>query len=105
MAIQRTQLVTGTLPFVLRILGEETAVRLLLTLKIGERRFGELHKTVGGSTKTVVSRLRALERDGLVTRTLYAEVPPRAVYALTDKGRELAAIAEGLADWERSWRS
>ncbi len=107
MVPQRAQLVQAnavTLPeSTLALLGDAVATRVLVLLARGEQRFGTLHTTIGGSTKTVVARLKGLERAGLVTRTLYAEVPPRAVYRITDKGRELTAIVEGIADWERSW--
>jgi len=108
MVPQRAQLVQTnavTLPeSTLVLLGDAVASRVLVTLTHGEQRFGALHTAVGGSTKTVVARLKDLERAGLVTRTLYAEVPPRAVYRITDKGRELTAIIEGIADWEQSWQ-
>ena len=108
MVPQRAQLVqtsTVTLPeSTLALLGDTVAARVLVTLARGEQRFGALHTAVGGSTKTIVARLKELERAGLVTRTLYAEVPPRAVYRITDKGRELTAIIEGIADWEQSWQ-
>jgi len=107
MVPQRAQLVQTsavTLPEnTLALLGDLVAARILVTLARGEQRFGVLHETIGGSTKTIVARLKGLERAGLVTRTLYAEVPPRAVYRITGKGRELTAILEGIADWERSW--
>jgi DNA-binding HxlR family transcriptional regulator len=98
---QQIALPAGTL----RLIGDTLAVQLLNALAIQELRFGELQRIVPKkSTKTVAARLKSLERAGLLTRTLYAEVPPRAVYRITDKGRELTTIVAGIADWENSWR-
>ncbi len=109
MATQHSRLVAtqaSLLPVVtLQILGDTISMRLLVALTAHEQRFGDLCKALpNASTKTLSSRLKSLANAGLVTRTLYAEVPPRAEYALTDKGRELLAIAQGLTEWERSWR-
>ena len=109
MASQHTRLVnpqTSLLPATaLQFLGDAVSMRVLVALATQERRFGDLCSVVSRtSTKTLSSRLKRLANAGLVTRTLYAEVPPRAEYALTDKGRELLAIVQGISDWERSWR-
>lgn len=68
---------------------------VILALSAGTLRFGELRERVGGvAPKVLTQTLRALERDGLVTRTVYAEVPPRVEYTLTDLG---ASLREPLA--------
>lgn len=66
----------------------------------GARRFVELQRSLDGITaKTLTERLRQLERDGLVTRQYYAEVPPRVEYEITDLGRSLAPVFAALATW------
>ena len=75
---------------------------ILLTLhNDGRLRFVELHRRIGGVTaKVLTDRLRRLERDGLVTRTYFAEVPPRAEYEITELGRSLGPVFATLADWQ-----
>lgn len=67
-------------------------------------RFGALRAAVGPvSAKTLTRQLRALEEDGIVTRTVFARVPPRVEYALTDEGRGLARIAEAMNAWSSTY--
>lgn len=64
------------------------------------RRFGELLKAIKSlSQKTLTNNLRELEADGLVTRTAYAEIPPRVEYAITPKGLSLLPILESMCAW------
>lgn len=66
----------------------------------GTLRFNELHKTIGDvSQKMLTVTLRTLEADGLVSREIYAEVPPRVEYSLTDLGESLLPIIDQLSDW------
>ncbi|MEV1167860.1 helix-turn-helix domain-containing protein [Nonomuraea sp. NPDC049784] len=66
----------------------------------GPRRFNELRRTVPGiSQRMLTATLRVLEHDGLVTRSVYAEVPPRVDYELTPLGRTLLERVWGLIDW------
>jgi DNA-binding HxlR family transcriptional regulator len=66
----------------------------------GRQRFSNLRDLVGDITaKVLTQRLRQLERDGLVTRTLYAEVPLRVEYEITELGRSLAPVFATLATW------
>lgn len=72
-------------------------VRELLT---GTKRFGELRTALPGiSPKTLTDRLRTLEAQGVVTRTAYAEIPPRVEYALTAYGRTLEDVLCAMAAW------
>ncbi len=65
-------------------------------------RFGALRRSLGGiSARTLTDRLRHLEAEGVVTRTVYAEVPPRVEYALTARGRSLQPVLESMAAWGR----
>jgi len=83
-----------------RVLDGKWTVRVIRGLLGGTRRFSELRSSLEGiSPKTLTDRLRALERHGLVHRELYAEVPPRAEYSLTARGRDLAPALVALAAW------
>jgi DNA-binding HxlR family transcriptional regulator len=97
------QLVLDSLPMAtLEILKDAACVHLLVRMQT-PKRFGELLKIANGSSKTLSKRLKLLESNGLVSRTLYAEVPPRTVYSLTPKAHELLQLLSGIAAWERSW--
>ena len=66
----------------------------------GTRRFSELRASLRGiSPKTLTDRLRALEDHGLVDRVMYAEIPPRVEYTLTERGRALRPVLDALATW------
>nr|WP_294947434.1 helix-turn-helix domain-containing protein [uncultured Mucilaginibacter sp.] len=67
------------------------------------KRFGELHKSVPGVALKVLSRhLKELESDGIINRVVFAEVPPRVEYSLTEKGRSLTNIMQLLAQWSET---
>ncbi|MEV1142266.1 helix-turn-helix domain-containing protein [Micromonospora sp. NPDC049799] len=85
---------------VLDRIGDRWSVLVVLTLAGGTKRYGELAQRIDGvSQKMLTQTLRALERDGLVTRTAHATVPPRVDYALTDLGRSLLDLLSGLRSW------
>lgn len=85
---------------VLDRIGDRWSVLVLLLLSDGTHRFGQLARAIGGiSQKMLTQTLRGLERDGLVTRTVYAEVPPRVEYDLTELGRSLHGVVDALIDW------
>lgn len=70
------------------------------TLRSGPLRFGELEQAAAGiSLRMLTLTLRRLVDDGLVTRTAYAEVPPRVEYELTELGRSLVPLVTALAEW------
>lgn len=72
-------------------------VRELLT---GPRRFGELRSALGNpSAKTLTERLRMLEYQGLLTRTVHPEIPPRVVYELTEQGHSLQPVLHAMLRW------
>ncbi|GLY88445.1 winged helix-turn-helix transcriptional regulator [Actinoallomurus iriomotensis] len=85
---------------VLDRIGDRWTVLILLTLRDGPRRFTELRRKVNGVTPKVLTQtLRAMERDGLVTREVYAEVPPRVEYTLTALGMSLQTPIQAITDW------
>jgi DNA-binding HxlR family transcriptional regulator len=66
----------------------------------GTRRFSELRNALAGvSPKTLTDRLRSLEQDGVVDRVMYAEIPPRVEYSLTERGRRLEPVLSALGHW------
>ena len=73
---------------------------ILRELFQGTRRFGELRMTLRGiSPKTMTERLRFLEDQGVVQRTIYPEIPPKVEYSLTERGRKAWPVIEALRDW------
>jgi len=81
-------------------IGDKWSLLVIGTLHGGPLRFGELQQAVDGiSQRMLTLTLRHLERDGLATRTAYAEVPPRVEYELTGLGPTLIPAVQALADW------
>ena len=89
--------VVGT---VLARVGDKWSILVVMTLNDGPRRFNELKRTIGGiSQRMLTFTLRGLERDGLVSRTVYPTIPPRVDYELTDLGRSLQKPVQALGAW------
>lgn len=86
-----------------RVLDGRWTILVVRDLLGGTRRFTDLRRSLGDvSPKTLTDRLRQLEDAGLVHREIYAEVPPRVEYSLTDEGRALEPVLQSLAAWGRS---
>jgi DNA-binding HxlR family transcriptional regulator len=100
--LPRFDVMTATCPSrtsLARIANKWTAM-VVIALADGRMRFGDIRSAVDGiSGKVLTETLRDLERDGLVTRQVFAEVPPRVEYELTDLGRTLHAPLEALGRW------
>ncbi|WP_455668288.1 winged helix-turn-helix transcriptional regulator [Phocaeicola sp.] len=94
---------TGNCPVrnVLCRLGDKWSMLVLITLNAnGTMRFNDIHKTIADvSQRMLTVTLRTLEADGLVNRKVYAEVPPRVEYELTERGKSLIPHIEGLVVW------
>jgi DNA-binding HxlR family transcriptional regulator len=85
---------------ILSRVGDKWSVLVVMTLAKGPQRFSELRDKIGGiSQKMLTTTLRGLERDGLVTRTIYPTIPPRVDYELTDLGRDLTVPVIALGQW------
>jgi DNA-binding HxlR family transcriptional regulator len=81
-------------------IADKWTVLIVRRLSGGTMRFAELRRAVDGiSQKVLTNALRGLERDGLVTRRIYASVPPRVEYSLTDLGRSLCGLVAGICGW------
>ena len=84
----------------LALLGQRWPVLVLQVLVGGPLRFNELRRSVAPVTQRMLSAsLRGLERDGLITRTVYPSVPPKVEYELTEAGRTLNTALQNLGDW------
>ena len=84
----------------LLVLDGKWSTLIIRELLWGPKRFGELRAALGiSSPKTLTERLRILEHQGVLTRTVHAEVPPRVVYALTGRGESFRSVLEAMAAW------
>jgi len=85
---------------VLARIGDKWSVLVVTRLGSGSMRFNELRRAIGGiSQRMLTLTLRGLERDGLVTRTVFPTIPPRVDYALTSLGRDLLEPVSALGEW------
>ncbi len=90
----------------LTLIGDKWKVLILRDLMGGTKRFGELKKSVGNvSQKVLTAQLRAMEQSGLVHREVYAEVPPRVEYSLTELGRSLKPILDSMWAWGEEYKA
>ncbi len=90
----------------LTLIGDKWKVLILRDLMPGTKRFGELKKSIGNvSQKVLTAQLRAMEESGLLTRTVYAEVPPRVEYTLTALGKSLKPILDALWNWGEEYKA
>lgn len=90
----------------LTLIGDKWKVLILRDLMPGTKRFGELKKSIGSvSQKVLTAQLRDMEESGLLTRTVYAEVPPRVEYRLTDLGRSLEPILDAMRNWGEAYKA
>ena len=89
------------MPSIAQLIGGKWKLIILQILIFqGTKRFNELRRAIDGVTQTMLtSQLRALERDGLVTRKIYPEVPPRVEYSATQRARDLQDVFLAMHDW------
>ena len=89
----------------LTLISDKWKVLILRDLLSGTKRFGELKKSIGHVTqKVLTAQLRQMEESGLLTRTVYAEVPPRVEYTLTDLGYSLKPILDAMWAWGENYK-
>ncbi len=89
----------------LSLISDKWKILIIRDLNSGTKRFGELKKSVNGiSQKMLTSNLRQMEESGLVTRKVYAEVPPKVEYTLTDLGESLEPVLNALANWGKQYK-
>lgn len=89
----------------LTLISDKWKVLILRDLLPGTKRFGELRRSVGQvSQKVLTAQLRQMEESGLVSRKVYAEVPPRVEYSLTELGRSLWPILDAMKAWGENYK-
>lgn len=89
----------------LMMLNSKWKVLIIRELLTGTKRFGELKKSVGTITqKVLTSNLRDMEELGIVERKVFAQIPPRVDYTLTDVGYSLAVVLDSMAEWGTAYR-
>lgn len=87
------------------LIGDKWKVLIIRDLLTGTKRFGELKKSLNGITqKVLTNNLRQMEASGLVNKKVYAEVPPRVEYSLTETGWSLKPILDSMVVWGNSYR-
>lgn len=87
----------------LKVIGSKWTMLLLHSMFDGKKRFGELQRALPGiSPKTLSQRLQELEQEGLITKTIFAEVPLHVEYNLTEKGKSLKGVFSSLSKWGKT---
>lgn len=90
----------------LTLISDKWKVLILRDLMPGTRRFGELKKSLGTvSQKVLTAQLREMEGNGLLTRTVYPEVPPRVEYTLTELGYSLKPVLDAMQSWGEAYKN
>lgn len=89
-----------------QLIGNKWKLLIIRNLRMEDKqRFNQLLKTIPGiSQKVLTENLRAMEADGLITRTVYPEVPPRVEYALSDLGNSMRPIMDAMDIWGRNYQ-
>lgn len=90
----------------LTLISDKWKVLILRDLMPGTKRFGELKKSIGHvSQKVLTAQLRQMEASGLVSRKVYAEVPPRVEYTLTELGYSLKPVLDAMWSWGEAYKA
>lgn len=90
----------------LSLIGDKWKVLVLRDLITGTKRFGELKKSIGTvSQKVLTAQIRDMVENGLVHRKVYAEVPPRMEYSLTELGQSLQPVLDAMRNWGENYKS
>lgn len=103
--LKRYELPACPVETALMLMGDKWKVLIVRELLTGTKRFGELKKSLDGiSQKVLTQHLRIMEENGLVHREVYAEVPPRVEYSLTELGRSLKSIHDAMWQWGEKYK-
>ena len=104
-AVNKKELPACPVETTLTLIGNKWQVLILRDLLSGTKRFGDLRKSIGQVTqKVLTTQLRAMEQSGLLTRTVYAEVPPRVEYTLTATGYSLKPVLDAMQLWGETYQ-
>lgn len=103
--MEKQQLPACPVEITLTLISDKWKVLILRDLLPGTKRFGELKKSIGHvSQKVLTAQLRQMEQSGLLTRTVYPEVPPRVEYSLTELGYSLKPILDAMSTWGENYK-
>lgn len=101
----KTELPTCPVEITMGLIGDKWKVLIIRDLLTGTKRFGELKKSLSGITqKVLTNNLRQMETSGLILRKVYAEVPPKVEYSLSDTGFSLKPILDSMVEWGNEYR-
>ena len=101
----KTELPACPVEITMGLIGDKWKVLIIRDLLTGTKRFGELKKSLTGITeKVLTNHLRQMESTGLVLRKVYAEVPPKVEYSLSDTGLSLKPILDSMVKWGNEYR-
>ena len=96
----KTELPACPVEITMGLIGDKWKVLIIRDLLTGTKRFGELKKSLSGITqKVLTNNLRQMESSGLISRKVYAEVPPKVEYSLSDIGLSLKPILDSMVQW------
>lgn len=102
----KTELPACPVEITMGLIGDKWKILIIRDLLTGKKRFGELRKSLTGiSQKVLTNNLRDMEKSGLVHREVFAEVPPRVEYSLTDTGWSLQPILDSMIKWGNNYRN
>lgn len=103
--MEKQQLPACPVETTLTLISDKWKVLILRDLLPGTKRFGELKKSIGHvSQKVLTAQLRQMEQSGLLTHTVYPEVPPRVEYSLTELGYSLKPILDAMSIWGENYK-
>ncbi len=101
----KTELPACPVEITMGLIGDKWKVLIIRDLLTGTKRFGELKKSLSGITqKVLTNNLRQMESSGLILRKVYAEVPPKVEYSLSDTGFSLKPILDSMVEWGNEYR-
>jgi DNA-binding HxlR family transcriptional regulator len=104
--LKQLKLPTCPVETALMLMGDKWKIIIVRNLLTGTKRFGELKKSIYGiSQKVLTQHLRIMEQYGLVHREVFAEIPPRVEYSLTDLGRSVKIIHDAMQQWGEEYKS
>ncbi len=103
--LSKEDLLTCPVATTVHLIGNKWKLLIMRNLLFGTQRFGELRKTLPGiSQKVLTENLRSMEDDGLVIRTVFAEVPPRVEYRLSELGESMRPIFDSMVIWGTNYQ-
>ena len=103
--LTKTEMPACPVATTVQLIGSKWKLLIIRNLMQRPWRFNELRRDLGGiSQKVLADSLRSMEEDGIITRTVYAEVPPRVEYAMSDLGKSLRPLMDDMEAWGRDYQ-